>query len=63
MSEKKKLFVRLSTADIVLNISDADKVPKYITINDKEGEYLTEVEVYSVGFEDEDGNECDEDGN
>lgn len=62
MSEKK-LFVRLSTADIVLSKEDAENIPSYITINDKDGEYLTEVEVYSVGYEDEDGNECDEDGN
>lgn len=59
----KNLFVRLSTSDIVLPKSDEDKIPNYITIVDKDGEYLTEVEVYSIGYEDEDGNECDENGN
>ena len=59
----KKLFIRLATSDIVLNKEDANRIPKYITISDKNGGYLTELEVYSVGYEDEDGNECDEDGN
>ena len=62
MAKGKKIFARLSTSDIVLSKEDAENLPSYITIVDKDGEYLTEVEVYSIGFEDEEGNECEEDG-
>ena len=58
----KKIFVRLATSDIVLDKEDANKVSGHTVINDKDGNYMTEVEVYSIGFEDEDGNECNEDG-
>ena len=59
----KKVNVRLGVSDLVLSQEEADNLPSYITVADKEGEYLTEVETYVVGYEDEDGNECDEQGN
>ena len=62
MAKANRALVRLSTSDIVLSQKDAEKIPNYITIVDKDGEYLTEVEVYSVGYEDEEGNECEENG-
>lgn len=62
MKKAKNIFIRLSTSDIVLSKEEEAKIPSYITITDKDGEYLTEVEVYGIGYEDEEGNECEEDG-
>lgn len=58
---KKAVNVRLSTSDIILSVEDSKNLPKYVTVVDKDGEFLTEVEIYLIGYEDEDGNECDED--
>ena len=63
MSKEKTIFVRLGVSDLVLSKEEADTIPGYITVVDNQGEYVTEVETYIVGFEDEEGNECDEDGN
>ena len=57
-----KIFVRLSTSDIVLTKEDASRVSNYIKILSQGGDHLTEVEVYSIGYEDEEGRECTEDG-
>tara|TARA_R110000803_G_scaffold16197_5_gene44452 strand:- start:959 stop:1150 length:192 start_codon:yes stop_codon:yes gene_type:complete len=59
----EKIYVILGVSDIRLAKKEAEKLPKYITaVNDK-GETLAESEIYHIGYEDEDGNECDEDGN
>lgn len=60
---KKQVFVRLGVSDIVLPQEEAATIPGYVNVIDNQGEYVTDVETYLVGYEDEDGNECDEDGN
>lgn len=64
MSKKaEKVFLRLS-ADFVLSQEDSEKMTsKYITIFDKDGKTLTSGESYLIGYEDEEGKECDEEGN
>ena len=59
----KEIFVRLGVSDLVLSKEDNDNFNGYVTVLDKDGEYVTDVETYLVGYEDEDGNECDEEGN
>ena len=59
----KKIFVRLGVSDIVLTKEEAATIPGYVNVIDNQGEYVTDVETYLVGYEDEDGNECEEDGN
>jgi hypothetical protein len=58
----KKVLVRLTTSDIVLTKEEADSVSKYLKVYSEDGTCLGEVEVYSVGYEDENGIECNEDG-
>ena len=58
-----KILLRLATSDIVIDADKKDLIPKYITVLDKNGNELDCIEVYSIGYEDEDGNECDENGN
>ena len=59
----KKIYVRLGVGDIVLTKEEADKLPSYVTaVNDKD-EILAEAEIYHIGYETEDGEECDEEGN
>lgn len=62
MAKANKVLVRLGFSDITLTEEQADKLPSYVTITDEDGKYITEAEIYKVGFEDEDGNECHEDG-
>jgi hypothetical protein len=63
MSEPKKIYVRLSTDDLVLTKEEAENLPSYISVVDKEGEFVTDIQTYLIGYEDEDGVECDEEGN
>lgn len=57
-----KVFVRVSV-DFVLPIEDEEKIPsKYISLKSSEGKELSSGELYTIGYEDEDGNECEEDG-
>jgi len=59
----KKILVRLS-ADFLMTEEEHNKVHgKYATLRDVTGDYVVEGELYLVGYEDEDGNDCDEDGN
>ena len=60
--EKPKVYVRLSTSDIVIPKEDANNINSYLTVKTKDGQILTDVEVYSIGYELEDGTECNEDG-
>lgn len=47
----KKIYARIGFSDIVVPIEDQNKK-------------ITEVpDTFLVGYEDEDGNECDEEGN
>lgn len=58
----KKILVRLGVSDIILTKEENERTPEYIEIKDKDGNVVGEVETYLIGYEDEDGNECDEDG-
>ena len=51
MAERKanKVFSRLGFEDIVVPIKDSEKI-------------FNSTETYLVGYEDEDGEECEEDG-
>ena len=60
---KKPIYVRLSTDDLVLTKEEAENLPSYISVVDKEGEFVTDIQTYLIGYEDEDGVECDENGN
>ena len=46
----KKVFARIGFADVIVPIEDIDKMIKIVP------------DTFLVGYEDEDGNECDEDG-
>ena len=59
----KKVFVRLGVSDIILSKEDCENLTGHITLTDKENEYVTDVETYTLGYEFEDGTECDEEGN
>ena len=50
MKEKKKVFARLGFSDIIVPIEDVEKI-------------FSATETYLVGYELEDGKECDEEGN
>lgn len=59
----KKVFIRLSV-DFVLEPEENDRVPsKYISLRDSAGKEIVSGELYQIGYEDEDGDECDEAGN
>lgn len=47
----KKVFARIGFTDIVVPIEDIDKPIDIVP------------DTFFVGYEDEDGNECDEEGN
>ena len=57
----KKVYARYGFTDLVID-SDVD-VSKYAVINVHNSVKVAgEVELSLIGFEDEDGNECNEDG-
>jgi len=62
MSEKK-VFLRIAGEDILLTKEEAEKAEKYARLFDKDGNHITEMATYFVGWENEDGDECDEQGN
>ena len=62
MSDKKEVFVRLGFSDVVMSKGDAEKVKGYANIVDQDNEYVDDTEMYTIGYEFEDGTECDENG-
>ena len=52
MEKAKEVFVRLAAEDLVITKEEYEK-----------DSYGTDCTYYLIGFEDIDGNECDEDGN
>lgn len=63
MSKAKEVFVRIGITDVVLPKTKEEGLSSYARIYDEEGELITDTETYLVGYEDEEGEECDEDGN
>jgi hypothetical protein len=51
MRKTDKVFIRLGVEDIIIKKEDVEEDTK-----------LEDVNTYFVGYEDEDGEECDEDG-
>ena len=62
MSKKKEVFRRLSVSDFVVTSEDNERMQGYAKIYDQEGNLITETEIYLIGYEFEDGEECNEDG-
>jgi len=58
-----KVKVRLGISDIVLTEKEVENLNYYINVYDKDGNIVATTETYYVGCEDEEGNECDEEGN
>ena len=58
----KKIFVRLGVSDIVITKEQAEKFNGYLNAIDEDGNELANPNSYLIGYEDEHGNECDEDG-
>ena len=56
----KEIFERIGFSDIL--VSKSKRVPKYITIKDSDGNVIDETQAYLIGYELEDGTECDENG-
>ena len=62
MAKANKILVRLGVSDIVLTEEQIEKAGTYLKLFDSEGNLVIETDTYLVGYEDEDGNECHEDG-
>lgn len=58
----KEVLLRLGISDIVVSQETNKNMSGYARIYDNEGNLVTETEIYFIGYEDEDGNECNEDG-
>ena len=60
---KTEVFERIGFGDLVISKDETDKLTsKWISITGSDGEKLGEIEAYHVGYELEDGEECNEDG-
>ena len=59
MVKVKNIQIRLGIEDIVV---PANKGKLYVKVYDENGVEVTDPDTYLVGYEDEDGNECEEDG-
>ena len=54
----KEIYVRYGVGDVILSKEESEKLTsKYIATP------VGDVELYFVGYEDEEGLECDEEGN
>lgn len=61
--KKNKVFLRLTT-DFVVSIEENERIKsRYVAIRDKEDKEITSSELSFIGYENEEGEECDEDGN
>ena len=59
---KPQVYVRLGISDIVVTKEECDSLSKWIAVRNKEGKEVGCPELYLVGYELEDGTECNEDG-
>lgn len=60
MAKANKVFRRIGVEDFFVELGK--EVPNHIQVYDIDGIELTTVSVFTVGYEDEDGNECHENG-
>lgn len=59
---EKKVLRRVSVDFVLTEEEDKKLTSKYTALRDKEGNSIVEAELYHVGYELENGDECDEDG-
>jgi acyl-CoA thioesterase FadM len=57
-----KVLRRVSVDFVLTEEEDKKLTSKYTALRDKNGENIVEAELYHVGYELENGDECDEDG-
>lgn len=57
-----KVLRRISVDFIVTDEEDTRIASKYVSLLDKEGKEITSSDLYFIGYETENGDECDEDG-
>ena len=63
MAKANKVLKRVGISDVVLNAEELEKLETAIlTIFDEDNQPLFEINTYTIGYEDEYGNECHEDG-
>lgn len=62
MAKASKVYVRLGVSDIVLTQEELSNSSTYLQLFGDDGKLVAESDTYLVGYEDEDGNECHEDG-
>lgn len=62
MEKADRVLIRLGVSDIVLTQEELEKSGTYLQLLDSEGNIVAETDTYLVGYEDEDGNECEENG-
>jgi hypothetical protein len=60
---RNKIYRRLSV-DFMVDEDEDKRIPsKHISILDSDGKEIVSGELYEIGYEDEEGNECDKEGN
>lgn len=58
----KQVLVRLGFSDVVITKEENDNFNGNLDCIDEDGKVIGYTEAYVVGYEFEDGTECDEDG-
>lgn len=58
----KKVLVRLGFSDVILTQEEAENTNGHVTLYDNNGKVIGSTDTFFVGYEDEEGNECDENG-
>jgi hypothetical protein len=56
------IYARFS-ADFLIPKDESDDISSYAKLVNSKGEFVSEGEVHLIGYEYEDGVECDEEGN
>ena len=56
----KEIKERIGFTDLLM--PKGTVISKYIKIYDVDGNFIDEIHATLIGYEDEDGNECDENG-
>jgi regulator of RNase E activity RraB len=60
MAKANKVFRRIGIEDFFVEVGK--EVPNHIQVYDMDGVELTTVNVFTAGYEDENGKECEENG-
>ena len=63
MAKASEVYTRLSISDLILSPEEMERFETAIKVLfDKDNQVLADLDFYTIGHEDEDGRECDEDG-